>query len=82
MSQNQLLTINEAMQKLFPEFESSNLNENLRLKEDLGIDSLRLVELLVAIEEDLNVMFDEADLDPGKIATVQDIIVLINKKRS
>ncbi len=44
-----------------------------RLKDDLGIDSLRLVEVLVALEEEFGVTLKEADLDPEAIQTVGDV---------
>lgn len=52
-----------------------------RLKEDLGIDSLRLVEVLVALEEDFGVTLEEADLDPDRIQKVGDVYVLMTKYR-
>lgn len=52
-----------------------------RLKEDLGIDSLRLVEILVALEEDFGVTLEEADLDPDRIQKVGDVYALMTKYR-
>ncbi|MCL2591947.1 MAG: acyl carrier protein, partial [Defluviitaleaceae bacterium] len=31
---------------------------------NIGIDSLRSVELIVALEDSLNITFDDSDLDP------------------
>ena len=49
------------------------------LKENLGIDSLKKVELIVELEDSFNISIDENDLDPQNIKTVRDIHNLINK---
>ena len=54
------------------------LKSELLLKDDLGIDSLGIVELLVKLEQAFNIEFDESDLDPQKIQTVGDLHNLIN----
>lgn len=45
----------------------------------LGIDSLKSVELIVKLEEHFGIAFDDSDLDPEKLTTVQTVIELINK---
>ncbi len=50
-----------------------------RLKEDLGVDSLRLVEVLVALEEEFGITLEEGDLDPEAITKVGDLYALIAK---
>lgn len=49
------------------------------LKDDLGFDSLRMVELIVAIEDEFGIIIGEDDLDPGKITSVRDIHDLVGK---
>lgn len=49
------------------------------LKDDLGFDSLRMVELIVAIEDEFGIIIGEDDLDPGKITYVRDIHDLVGK---
>jgi acyl carrier protein len=49
---------------------------NTRLKEDLGIDSLRLVELVVELEDAFVILFSENDLSPDNLKTVDDIYQL------
>jgi len=44
---------------------------------DIGIDSLRLVELIIQFEDKLNVRFDDSELDPGKLIAVKNILDLI-----
>ena len=48
------------------------------IKTDLGIDSLKIVELLIELEETLGIEFSEDDLDPETIKTVQDLYALIS----
>ena len=48
------------------------------IKTDLGIDSLKIVELLIELEENLGIEFNEDDLDPETIRTVQDLYALIS----
>lgn len=45
----------------------------------LGIDSLKLVELIIAIEDRLNVRFEDAGILPQKLVVVKDIFNLLEK---
>lgn len=45
----------------------------------IGIDSLRIVELIVALEDGLGIIFDDSDLDPSKLQTVTAVIELVEK---
>ena len=56
--------------------EANTLNENTSFKEDLNADSLDLVELIVALETELNI---EADDDLEKIETIGDCIKFVKK---
>lgn len=46
---------------------------------NLGIDSLKKVELIIAIENDFGIHFLESDLNPNYLITVEDIIRLVEK---
>lgn len=46
---------------------------------DLGLDSLGLVTLLVALEDAFQIELDESDLDPFALQTVDDIVRLAEK---
>ena len=48
------------------------------LKDDLGIDSLRIAELIIELENEFDILIDESDLDPEKMKTVKDIYDLVN----
>lgn len=45
----------------------------------IGIDSLKKVELIVAIEDTFNIIFDDSDLDPIHLLNVSDIVELTEK---
>ena len=46
---------------------------------NLGIDSLKKVELIIALEREFSVRFDESDLNPNALAKVEDMIGLVEK---
>ena len=62
------------------EDEMNNISENAKLVEDLELDSLDAVEISMAIEDRLDIEFDESELDG--ISTVGDLVDVINKKRA
>jgi len=43
----------------------------------IGIDSLKVVNLIVAIEDGLGIHFSDSDLDPSKLVRVEDVFRLI-----
>lgn len=45
----------------------------------LGINSLTKVELIISLEEEFNIVFEDASLDPEKLIKVIDIIKLTEK---
>lgn len=49
------------------------------LREDLGIDSLRMVELVVALEDAFGITFAQSDLDPQAYRQVADVYALVDK---
>lgn len=57
----------------------ADIKPELKLKEDLGLDSLNMVELIVELEDVFNIEFDESDLDPTKFLTVSDVYELVEK---
>lgn len=56
------------------------INENSRLREDLNLDSLAAVEIAMAIEEELEIEFNESDLDG--VETVLDLVNLIQDTKA
>jgi acyl carrier protein len=45
----------------------------------IGIDSLKMVELIVALEDGFDIQFDDSELDPSLLTTVDSIIKLTEK---
>ncbi|WP_187274331.1 acyl carrier protein [Paenibacillus sp. N3.4] len=58
--------------------EEDELTDEMMLR-DLGIDSLKYVELLVRIEELCEIVFDESDLGMESLRSVGDLAALTNK---
>lgn len=56
-----------------------DIKPELTLKDDLGLDSLNMVELIVELEERFNIEIDESDLDPAELQTVDQIYALVEK---
>ena len=46
---------------------------------DLAMDSLRMVMLLVTIEDSFDIELDESDMNPFDLITVNDVINLVKK---
>lgn len=53
-------------------------NENTRIS-DLYLDSLKMVLLLVNIEEEFGIVLDEADMNPYDLILIRDIVDLVEK---
>ena len=49
------------------------------LQNDLGLDSIRMVTLLILIEDTFAIVLDETDMNPFDLVTVSDIVSLIEK---
>lgn len=60
--------------------EESEINLNSNLIEDLGADSLDIVELSMAVEDEFGVKIEDEDFE--KINTVEDIIKYIEKENA
>ncbi|MDH3404265.1 MAG: acyl carrier protein [Acidobacteriota bacterium] len=60
--------------------EESEATPEASFTEDLGADSLDIVELVMAFEEEFEIEIPEEDAE--KIATVQDAISYIEKKKA
>lgn len=57
-------------------------DEDVSLEDELasiGIDSLKKVELIVAIEDAFSIVFEDADLDPVQLVSVSDFVKLAEK---
>jgi acyl carrier protein len=70
--------VNEALQEIAIGIEDRELNSEVLLA-DLGIDSMKFVELLVQIEEKLDIVFDESDLGIEFLRNIGDLEALVQK---
>lgn len=66
----------EMLENLCPE---KITNTSLHLIRDLALDSLRMVMLLVMIEDIFEIELNESDMNPFELVSVQDVINLIAK---
>ena len=55
------------------------IHEGQRLKEDLGLDSLSLTNLMVDLEEAFGVELSMDDVDPANFITVADVYTVMEK---
>lgn len=69
--------LDEIKAKLAAAAHKDSVDGSMKLK-DLGIDSLDIVELLLQLEEDYDVHFD--DMDMSNLVTVQDLLDNIAKQ--
>lgn len=53
-------------------YEKAEINENQDLINDLGIDSLDMVEIIMGVEEEFGLKIDDKEVDG--IKTVEDLI--------
>lgn len=64
------------IEETVPEVDVSKATLTSRLKEDLGFDSIALMMLSMAIEDEFKVIFDE----PVLFETVQDVLDFLSRK--
>lgn len=55
------------------------INDDMSLENDLGLDSLSRILLLVALEEKCNITFEASDLEPEDLKTVGGFVRLAEK---
>ena len=74
------MNIKEKTIKVISELTPQNeINNDSRLVEDLGIDSLNMVLLLINIETAFSFSLKEEDMNPYKLVTVNDVILLVKR---
>ena len=61
--------------QIAPEAELSNLKPNLRIRDQLDIDSMDLLNVVIALHKELNVEIPEADY--SKLATLDGCIAYL-----
>ena len=71
-----------AIRNIFTErgiYIGEEIKEDTALQE-LGVDSLQLVDILISIEEEFGIELDETDLDPSNLNEIGDLVRVINSK--
>ena len=58
---------------------SSIEDTSLTLASDLTLDSLRMVMLLITLEDTFHIEFGQSDMNPFLLLTVEDVIQLVAK---
>lgn len=74
------MELRERVFELLSELTSmEEISEYDELAGDLGMDSLGMITLLVAIEDTFQIELEESDMDPLALQTVDDIVQLLEK---
>lgn len=71
------LAIVTAVIRTLPDHDDDKVQVSSRLKEDLALDSMDVVDLILALEERLKVKIDDRSVEDVK--TVQDLINCVDK---
>lgn len=76
------MTTKEKILKILFELSGiETIEEENELQSNLGLDSLNMVMLLMAIEDEFGIELDESDMNPFDLITVEDVIKLTEKYR-
>lgn len=59
---------------------SISVSSEQSFKEELGIDSLTMVELVLATEEEFGIEFDQSDLTEENLGTTDSFLRLLERK--
>ena len=65
--------------EILTELGAENITLAAALRDDLGLDSLQMVNLLITLEEVFQIELEETDIDPTSLRTVEDVISLTKK---
>jgi len=58
---------------------ADNIEDDMKLRDDLDIDSLRLVEFITRLEDSFDIQFEMSDLNPSGLNIVADVYTLMGK---
>lgn len=59
--------------------EANEINDDSDLVNDLGADSLDIIQMLISMEREFSVVFDDEEIK--KVKTVKDVIKFIDSNR-
>ena len=72
--------VKEGVCKILSDLSGVSVNEaQMRLVEDIGLDSLMLVTMLIEIEEEFNIELNESDMNPYDFITAGDVIAMTER---
>lgn len=79
MSRTEIINqLTEVYSLISPNADTSNLTEKSNLRTDLGLASIGMLYLIIAVEQKFNVKFE--DVSMGEFETIKDVIDYIEKK--
>ncbi len=68
------------IQNILSELCGEKVTDNsLDIQQDLALDSLAMVTLLIELEDAFSIQFEETDMNPFDLTTVQSVIDLVGK---
>ena len=68
--------LKKVINRVLPDLNLNNVNEDSKLHEDLGLDSIGMMMLGMALEDEFNIEFDEM----VELNTVKDVINYLSQK--
>lgn len=72
--------VKEGVFKILSDLSGVSVNEaQMKLVEDIGLDSLMLVTMLIEIEEEFNIELNESDMNPYDFTTAGDVIAMTER---
>lgn len=75
-------TLSEKLEQILKRItgRSISVSSEQSFKEELGIDSLTMVELVLATEEEFGIEFDQSDLTEENLGTTDAFLRLLERK--
>ena len=73
--------INMRIKKIIAEAAAGGVefSDTANLKEELGLDSLSIASVIIALEDEFGIRFDDGDLDPAKLSTTSNLAELVSR---
>lgn len=72
--------VKEGVFKILSDLSGVSVNKaQMKLVEDIGLDSLMLVTMLIEIEEEFNIELNESDMNPYDFITAGDVIAMTER---
>lgn len=78
MTELQARSIEEKVRGILAEYSDDDVTDDLRLVEDLNLDSLEMIELTGSLEYEFDIEVDDVDFE--ELQTVGDLIAYAKKR--